>query len=62
MSETGRIIFVCDSCGTAGVTREAWAAWDVETQAWALAELFDYAFCHSCHRRTQLKERAMEGE
>lgn len=62
MSETGRIIFVCDGCGTPGVTREAWAAWDVATQAWVLAEMFDYAFCHSCHRRTQLEERAVEGE
>lgn len=57
-----RIIFVCDSCGTPGVTREAWAAWDVGQQAWVLAELFDYAFCHRCHRRTQLEERAAEGE
>lgn len=51
------IEFVCDSCATPNVTREAWAAWDVERQAWQLAELFDYAFCHQCHRRTQLIER-----
>lgn len=57
MSETGRIIHVCESCGTPGVTREAWAAWDVAAQAWVLAELFDYAFCHRCHRRTRLETR-----
>lgn len=61
VSETGRIIFVCESCGTPGVTREAWAAWDVGQQAWVLAELFDYAFCHRCHRRTQLEQRGAEG-
>lgn len=60
MSE--RIIFVCASCGTPSVTREAWAAWDVEAQAWVLAERFDYAFCHHCHRRTQLEERPVEGK
>ena len=58
MSE--RIIFVCEGCGTPGVTREAWAAWDAEHQAWVLAEMFDYAFCHRCHRRTQLGERKAE--
>lgn len=57
-----RIIFVCEGCGTPGVTREAWAAWDVDTQAWVLAEMFDYAFCHRCHRRTQLEQRKVEGE
>ena len=60
MSE--RIIFVCEGCGTPGVTREAWAAWDVATQAWVLAEMFDYAFCHRCHRRAQLEQRKAEGE
>lgn len=62
VNEAGRIIFVCEGCGTPGVTREAWAAWDLERQCWKLAELFDYAFCHRCHRRTQLEERAAEGE
>jgi hypothetical protein len=62
MSESERIIFVCEGCGTPGVTREAWAAWDVATQAWVLAEMFDYAFCHRCHRRTQLEQRRVEGE
>lgn len=60
MSE--RIFFVCEGCETPGVTREAWAAWDVETQSWALAEMFDYAFCHRCHRRTRMVERKVAGE
>lgn len=62
VSKQGRIIFVCESCGTPGVTREAWAAWDVEAQRWVLAEMFDYAFCHRCHRRTRLEERTEKGE
>lgn len=62
VSEAGRILYVCEGCGTPGVTREAWAAWDVEAQAWVLAEMFDYAFCHRCHRRTQLETRKAEGE
>jgi hypothetical protein len=52
-----RTLFVCASCGSPAVTREAWAAWDVATQAWVLAELFDYAFCHGCHRRVTVEAR-----
>ncbi len=62
MSKSEPIIFVCENCETAGVTREAWAAWDVTAQIWVLAELFDYAFCHRCHRRTQLAERLAGSE
>ncbi|MEG3181247.1 hypothetical protein [Sphingomonas sp. LT1P40] len=57
-SNQGPVVYVCESCVTPGVTREAWAAWDAATQAWVLSELFDYAFCHRCHRRTRLETRA----
>ncbi|MFZ5746411.1 MAG: hypothetical protein ACOY45_02005 [Pseudomonadota bacterium] len=50
--------YACDRCGGTAVTREAWAEWDVPSQQWLLADLFDYAFCHRCHRRTTLTERA----
>jgi alkanesulfonate monooxygenase SsuD/methylene tetrahydromethanopterin reductase-like flavin-dependent oxidoreductase (luciferase family) len=52
--------FVCTCCASPRITREAWAAWDVPTQRWVLAELFDYAFCHRCHRRVALNERAVD--
>ncbi|MCP3729774.1 hypothetical protein M9978_04960 [Sphingomonas sp. MG17] len=61
MGEQGQVIFVCASCASPGITREAWSAWDVASQSWRLSELFDYAFCHRCHRRTQIEERTAEG-
>ncbi|MBX3594764.1 hypothetical protein [Sphingomonas sp.] len=54
------VIMICASCESERVTREAWAAWDIATQTWVLNELFDYAFCHQCHRRTRLIARPAE--
>lgn len=51
------IEFACARCGGIAVTRDAWAEWSVERQRWALSEVFDFAFCHQCHRATQLVER-----
>ena len=47
----------CARCASAAVTRDAWVEWNVEQQQWVLAEAFDFAFCHECHRETQLVER-----
>ena len=47
----------CAYCGSVAVTRDAWAEWNVAEQAWALAETFDFAFCHECHRETRIVER-----
>lgn len=51
--------YACSQCGGTAVTRDAWAEWRVDDQAWALSELFDFAFCHHCHRETRLIERAV---
>ncbi|MHA6718067.1 hypothetical protein ACX40Y_01330 [Sphingomonas sp. RS6] len=51
---TPPIDHVCERCGCNGVTRDAWAEWDVTTQRWLLGEIFDYSFCHQCHRETRL--------
>ena len=50
--------YACARCGGVAVTRDAWAEWDSGAQQWALSELFDFAFCHQCHRETQLVERS----
>jgi hypothetical protein len=52
-----RVEFACERCGGVAVTRDAWAEWQVRSQAWALCEVFDFAFCHQCHRETRLVER-----
>ncbi len=55
--ETRRIEYLCERCGDTAVTCDAWAEWSVEEQAWVLSEMFDFAFCHQCHRETQLLQR-----
>jgi len=48
----------CARCGSLAVTRDAWAEWSIEQQGWVLSAIFDFAFCHECHRETQLVTRA----
>ncbi|UZK64867.1 hypothetical protein [Sphingomonas sp. M1-B02] len=55
-----RVEHACEQCGGVAVTRDAWAEWSVEQQAWVLSETFDFAFCHQCHRETKLIERATQ--
>lgn len=51
------IEYACGRCGGVAVTRDAWAEWSVAQQRWTLSEVFDFAFCHQCHRETQLTTR-----
>jgi hypothetical protein len=55
--EAPRVEHACERCGGIAVTRDAWAEWDVSSQAWVLSETFDFAFCHQCHRETRLVVR-----
>lgn len=56
--ESPRVEYACERCGGVAVTRDAWAEWSLERQDWTLSEIFDFAFCHACHRETRLVERA----
>ena len=51
--------YACERCGGTAVTRDAWAEWSPAGQSWMLSEIFDFAFCHHCHRETKLVERPM---
>jgi len=55
-SEDPGVDYVCERCGGNTVTRDAWAAWDVEAQEWVLGAAFDYAYCHDCDEETRLEE------
>ena len=46
----------CRKCDSDVVTRDAWAAWEVDSQVWVLGAVFDNAFCHTCEAETQLAE------
>lgn len=50
-----RHAYICHICGSDHVTRDAWAVWDVATQAWVLDTLFDHAHCHQCLSATRLE-------
>ena len=43
-----RYKYICSTCGSANIRRDAWAAWDVPTQSWQLASVFDAGFCEDC--------------
>lgn len=62
MSETDkRIAFVCETCGSDEVSRDAWANWDTRSQQWVLGNVFDYAHCHGCDGETRLVEVELKG-
>lgn len=39
---------VCRHCGSANVMRDAWAVWNITTQAWELGAAFDHSLCGDC--------------
>ncbi|MGI4731469.1 MAG: hypothetical protein ACRYFW_06955 [Janthinobacterium lividum] len=53
------IRIVCGWCGSTEVSRDAWASWDEDAQAWVLGTVLDDGFCHRCERERGLEERAI---
>lgn len=51
-----QVTYICRSCGSDHVTRDAWAQWDVERQGWVLGAAYDYSYCHRCEADAKLKE------
>jgi hypothetical protein len=49
-----KVDYICNVCGGSTVTRDAWAEWNAEAQAWVLGAAYDYAFCHDCQKETRL--------
>jgi hypothetical protein len=44
----GQFAYLCAHCASPNVRRDAWAAWDVEAQAWEVAAVFDAGRCEDC--------------
>ena len=55
-------IMKCKHCSSASVMRDAWAAWDVDGQDWALENVFDQAYCNDCSKETSLIEEEVQGD
>ena len=51
-----RCKYVCRTCSSEDVLRDAWASWDKATQSWVLANTFDHTYCESCGEGCLLKE------
>jgi len=57
MAQTSkRVTYLCERCGSARVTLDAWAEWSIEQQDWVLGATYDYTFCHKCEGETHLAE------
>ncbi len=51
-----KIKIVCSRCGSDDVRRDAYAAWNVETQGWELSAVFDQGYCEACGGEASLEE------
>ena len=61
-SDSKRVLFICENCGSDLVTRDAWAEWDFDEQNWVLGAAFDYTFCHKCEAETHMVEVELKQE
>jgi len=57
-----KVEYICATCGSNHISRDAWADWDSATQQWVLGAVFDYAHCHRCEGETSLDERTIGAE
>ena len=53
-----KVTYICAHCKSDDVARDAWAAWDVDEQAWVLrrGHPFDEAVCFNCNGKVSLEE------
>ena len=51
-----KIKIICSHCGSDDVRRDAYAAWDVGSQEWELAAVFDQGYCEDCGGEATLDE------
>ena len=50
------VTYICSTCGSDDVSRDALAAWSVPEQRWELKTEFDNANCERCGSDTRLIE------
>ncbi len=50
------VTYICGTCGSDDVSRDALAAWSVADQRWELKTEFDNANCERCGEETRLIE------
>ncbi|QTH24729.1 MULTISPECIES: hypothetical protein [Sphingomonadaceae] len=57
----------CRDCGSINLTRDAFAAWDSDTQQWVLSAIYQSTTCHACEAESDdlsrwkpIKDRSAE--
>jgi hypothetical protein len=58
--EKQKVDKVCRHCGSANVSVDATARWNVETQTWEIAGLFDNSDCEDCGRETDVVDKTLD--
>lgn len=48
---------VCEICSSDRVHVDAYAEWNIDTQAWELASLFDHSWCYDCDTETDIIDK-----
>lgn len=48
--------YICKSCGSSDVRKDAWAVQDPDTGEWVLCEVYDNNFCMNCQSNPSLEE------
>lgn len=51
-----KINYVCKTCRSEDVGRDAWAQWDVESQQWQIQNVMSQGFCFKCEGEADLEE------
>lgn len=52
----------CRECGSENIVADAFARWNVETQAWELSSLFDATCCEDCGEEFDEPETRGQGQ
>ena len=60
---SARVTMICRDCGSTDVKADAYASWNVTTQAWEIIDLFDKgAYCGGCDGDTRLEEAPCDAD
>jgi predicted RNA-binding Zn-ribbon protein involved in translation (DUF1610 family) len=49
-----RVEYVCPSCGSEEIVREAVVNWDATSQTWVVGTLYDDCICTQCDREIRV--------